>query len=256
MQNIMFNPRATSHAYYHREASVHFILLSHLVVFEANSHQHAICVSKVDLEPHAGQDRRMQILGAWPYDLQVTRQVAPRSQSSVVEQLNALLVTLCESGWRKRSTQQVLEVARQTNAKITYAEGVAFAPGNEASTADPESHVPTNRIWVAVRNACDSENSPANVRGGLADPKVLVKGVPECPGAGFLSCDDALTGNVCKRRGVDRSELPGTPIDAGILMSRQTQRRDCYLDRTGQERSVREKLVQIARRWMIIRIAD
>ena len=39
-------------------------------------------------------------------------------------------------------------------------------------------------------------------------------------------------------------------------MSRQAQGRDWYLDRTGQERSVRKKIIQIARRWMIVRIAD
>ena len=105
----------------------------------------------------------MQILGAWLHNLQVSRQLTPASQSSVVEHLNALFVALREPGWCERSTQQILEVARQTDAKVPHAEGVAFPPGNEAITADAEGHVPTNRIWVAVRNACDPENSPANV---------------------------------------------------------------------------------------------
>src|SRR5213592_1576637 len=106
--------------------------------------------SKVNLQPRASQNCRVQILGAWLHDLQISRQVAPRSQGGVVEQLTALFVTLCKPGRRKRSGKQILEVTRQTEVKVTHAEGVGFPPGNEAVAADTEGQVPTNRIWVAI----------------------------------------------------------------------------------------------------------
>ena len=120
--------------------------------------------SKVDLQPRTSQNCRVQILGAWLHDLQISRQVAPGREGDVIEQLHALFVALREPGWRDRAAQQILEVARQTDAKVTHAEGVAFPPGNETIAAEAKGRVPTNRVRVAIRKACYPESSPAIAR--------------------------------------------------------------------------------------------
>jgi hypothetical protein len=82
---------------------------------------------KVDLQSSAGHYGHLQTLGAWLHDLQVSGQVTLGSQGSVVVQLDTLFVALCELGAYDRSSQQILEIVRQTNVKVSRAKCVAFS---------------------------------------------------------------------------------------------------------------------------------
>ena len=82
---------------------------------------------KVDLQSGAGHYSHLQTLGAWLHDLQVPGQVTPGSQGSVVVQLDTLFVALCELGAYDRSSQQILEIVRRTDVKVSRAKRVAFS---------------------------------------------------------------------------------------------------------------------------------
>jgi hypothetical protein len=82
---------------------------------------------KVDLQSGAGHYGHLHTLGAWWHDLQVPGQVTPRSQGSVVVQLDTLFVALCELGADDRSSQQILESVRRTDVKVCRAKRVAFS---------------------------------------------------------------------------------------------------------------------------------
>src|SRR5438094_719544 len=142
-----------------------------------------ITPSKINLQPCTQQYRCGQPFCAWLCNLQISSEATPRSQNGIVIQLDALFIALCQSRWRGRPTQQILEFVRNSYVKVAQAAGVAFSSGNEAASAEADRDVPTNRIRVAVGKARHPKNPDPRVCVERANPEVLVEVVIQRPRA-------------------------------------------------------------------------